>query len=231
MTASVKGLAAAAGDIRLAAAAAETLAWNEGVDRDGSLGAIVHAQAVALHALADFGEKIVSEVKGSEVVIGETIGRINHLGETELAKAKELVKSGEAALKSAAEAKEEIKAQYDESFTRQVESIGRRMITEMKPWLVLKQTQHNRNERWVHLLIGLVAGIGILSVGYGIRSWQDEPATTALARCAAAPMQVQIAGKSTGEPACKLDQLLPRQLKDGPSAVAKWLRELWPISP
>ena len=141
------------------------------------------------------------------------------------------LRTAEEAFKVAGAAKEEIKAQYDESFTRQVESIGRRMIAEMKPWVVLKQTQHNRNERWVHLLIGLVAGIGILSVGYGIRSWQDEPATTALARCAAAPMQVQIAGKSTGEPACKLDQLLPRQLKDGPSAVAKWLRELWPISP
>ena len=91
----------------------ETAAWREGIDPEGLLGTFVLAQGRLLVKTANLLER-------AEAAISAEVEAVQKLGEIELAKVREMNRSGMVLVEQARAAIVATEVQYDDAFKRQV---------------------------------------------------------------------------------------------------------------
>lgn len=200
----------AAEELRRAADEMEKTAWIEGVEPGTSLGVFVSAQKQALVKQADM-------VESFERAISAKVDSAGAAAAAELAKlqvglrvAKELQEQAKQAVLVGEVRREDLVAKALEAHWPQ-------LVQALKPWLVWRETRFNYWSKWGTALAASVVVIGVAGGAYGFRAWQDEAATTALARCASSGLK---AG-GDGRRLCYLDQLLPSE--KSPPAWFGWV--------
>ena len=126
----VKGVAI---EVRDAAAEMEKVAWFVGMEENEPIGIFVKAQSRALAKSADL-------LESAEMAFAAEIDAVRKLGEIELAKVREMNRSGMVLVEQVRAAIVATEVQYDDAFKRQVEKIGERMIGEFRDWRVIRET-------------------------------------------------------------------------------------------
>jgi hypothetical protein len=99
-----------------------------------------------------------------------------------------------------------IEVERDKALARVVEGIGPEIIDRLKPWMVVREMEWNRSQKWRRGQRTAVLAMVLLGMGYGFRAWQDAEATSALARCVLA----RVASAVDGHLVCDVTNLLPR---------------------
>ncbi len=132
------------------------------------------------------------------------------------------------AAKTAARAQKQTRDEYDQAIVRVAKTMADKLLDSSQRWLVLKQTDYNRRSAWRHAAVVSAAVLALVALGYGYRGWQDGPAAEALERCAAAPIMLKIGDQQQLVPACRLDHLAKRDVKDLPEALREWFAEWLP---
>ncbi len=168
----------AVGEVRDAVKELETAAWREGIDPEGLLGTFVLAQGRLLVKTANLLER-------AEVAIGAEVEAVQKLGEIELAKVREMNRSGMVLVEQVRAAIVATEVQYDDAFKRQVEKIGERMIGEFRDWRVIRETAYNAKMRMKWAVVMCVLTVMVAGLGYSYREWEDQGAISAMSRCSA----------------------------------------------
>jgi len=209
---------------------------EEGFDEHGPLGVFSRYQRLAIEELANI-------VVGAEEKIAATMNPLckrieasaEEFREGQLAELQALFKAGHQVLelareaaKTAARAQKQTRDEYDQAIVRVAKTMADKLLDSGQRWLVLKQTDYNRRSAWRHAAVVSAAVLALVALGYGYRGWQDGPAAEALERCAAAPIMLKIGDQQQLVPACRLDHLAKRDVKDLPEALREWFAEWLP---
>lgn len=177
----------------------ETAAWREGIDPEGLLGTFVLAQSRLLVKTAHL-------LASAEAAIGAEVEAVQRLGEIELAKVREMNKSGMVLVEQVRAAIVATEVQYDDAFKRQVAKIGEKMIGEFKDWRVIIETSYNAKMRWKWAIVASVLTVMVAGLGYSYREWEDQGATWAMMRCAAK----RVILLSNGHYTCDVEAFWPK---------------------
>jgi hypothetical protein len=196
-----------AAELRRAADEMEKSALNEGVDPESSLGVFVRAQKYALTKQAemfeDFEKSLVVTVKTAQAAGASELEKLR-IG---LRQALELQEQAKQVVLVSQVKREDLVAQaLHENWPQ--------MVQALKPWLVWRENEFNYNEKWRTALIASVFMLFVGGGAYGLRAWQDGPATTALARC----LSMNLKSSADGRRICYADQLAPSE-----ASSAGWL--------
>jgi hypothetical protein len=222
--------------LRTGAAEMEAMLKEEGFEDNGTHGVFVRWQR---QTIEDLGDIITDAEKMISVKVGGLCERIENsmktLESVQLVQLDGLFKGAEQVLVMARESvtaammvKEQIAVKTDYAIAGIAKTMGGTLLDETQKWFLEAQKERLRKESWRLGII--VAGVlmVIMAVGYEVRAWQDDPAVTALERCAAAPLWVQIGDDQQPVPACRLDDVARRNVKDLPLAVKEWVGEWLP---
>jgi hypothetical protein len=184
----------------------ETAAWREGIDPEGLLGTFVLAQSRLLvktaHLLASAEAAMAVKVDA----VSAQVEAAQRLGEIELAKVREMNKSGMVLVEQVRAAIVATEVQYDDAFKRQVAKIGEKMIGEFKDWRVIIETAYNAKMRWKWAIVASVLTVMVVGLGYSYREWEDQGATSAMMRCAAK----RVILLSNGHYTCDVEAFWPK---------------------
>jgi len=189
----------AVGEVRDAVKELETAAWREGIDPEGLLGTFVLAQGRLL-------VKTASLLERAEAAIGAEVEAVRKLGEIELAKVREMNRSGMVLVEQVRAAIVATEVQYDDAFKRQVEKIGERMIGEFRDWRVIRETAYNAKMRMKWAVVMCVLTVMVAGLGYSYREWEDQGAISAMSRCAAK----RVILLSNGHYTCDVEAFWPK---------------------
>jgi len=222
--------------LRAASAAMEETIKEEGFDEHGPIGVFVRTLRAAIEELGSIVAFAEHEIS---VKVGGLCERVENSTKTlesvQLVQLDGLFKGAEQVLVMARESvtaammvKEQIAVKTDYAIAGIAKTMGGTLLDETQKWLLEAQKELLRKDSWRLGII--VAGVlmVIMAVGYEVRAWQDDPAVTALERCAAAPLWVQIGDDQQPVPACRLDEVARRNVKDLPLAVKEWVWEWLP---
>ena len=222
--------------LRAASAAMEETIKEEGFDEHGPIGVFVRTLRAAIE---EFGSIVAFAEQEISVKVGGLCERVENstkaLESVQLVQLDGLFKGAEQVLVMARESvtaammvKEQIAVKTDYAIAGIAKTMGGTLLDETQKWLLEAQKERLRKDSWRLGII--VAGVlmVIMAVGYEVRAWQDDPAVTALERCAAAPLWVQIGDDQQPVPACRLDDVAQRNVKDLPLAVKEWVWEWLP---
>jgi len=208
--------------------AVEKAARDWGVSADQLEGKIVSALLAAISAVGRSNIATIGD-------LGKLLEGTREVGEGELRRLKALLDGGQQVLdlareaaKKAARAQKQTRDEYDQAIVRVAKTMADKLLDSSQRWLVLKQTDYNRTSAWRHAAVVSAAVVGLMALGYGYRGWQDGPAAEALQRCAAAPIMLKIGDQQQLVPACRLDHLAQREIKDLPVALKEWFAEWLP---
>ena len=179
-------------------------AW--GVRPDHLEGKFVAAWLSATKTLSGLIRVAASDVK-------EIIGGAKEVAELELEKLRKYNMAAAMTIRQAEVAKEAVIVNVTKGLTD-------RLISESQKWLILKQTDYNRRMAWRLAGVVSVCAVVLFQTGYQLRGWQDEPATSALGKCAARPLLGTEAGQTVI--LCHLDELSLRPLSAVPGALKEW---------
>jgi hypothetical protein len=187
------------GEVQDAVKELETAAWREGIDPEGLLGTFVLAQGRLLVKTAHLLER-------AEAAIGAEVEAVRKLGEIELAKVREMNRSGMVLVEQVRAAIVATEVQYDDAFKRQVEKIGERMIGEFRDWRVIRETAYNAKMRMKLAVVMCVLTVMVAGLGYSYREWEDQGAISAMSRCAAK----RVILLSNGHYTCDVEAFWPK---------------------
>ncbi len=192
----VKGVAI---EVRDAAAEMEKVAWFVGMEENEPIGIFVKAQSRALAKSADL-------LESAEMAFAAEIDAVRKLGEIELAKVREMNRSGMVLVEQVRAAIVATEVQYDDAFKRQVEKIGERMIGEFRDWRVIRETAYNAKMRMKWAVVMCVLTVMVAGLGYSYREWEDQGAISAMSRCAAK----RVILLSNGHYTCDVEAFWPK---------------------
>jgi hypothetical protein len=178
MTKSVGSVKGVALEVRAAAAEMEKVAWLIGMEENEPIGIFVKAQSRALVKSADL-------LESAEVAISAEVEAVRKIGEIELAKVREMNRSGMVLVEQVRAAIVATEVQYDDAFKRQVAKIGEKMIGEFRDWRVIRETAYNAKMRMKWAVVMCVLTVMVAGLGYSYREWEDQGAISAMSRCAA----------------------------------------------
>ncbi len=192
----VKGVAI---EVRDAAAEMEKVAWFVGMEENEPIGIFVKAQSRALAKSADL-------LESAEMAFAAEIDAVRKLGEIELAKVREMNKSGMVLVEQVRAAIVATEVQYDDAFKRQVAKIGEKMIGEFRDWRVIRETAYNATMRMKLAVVMCVLTVMVAGLGYSYREWEDQGAISAMSRCAAK----RVILLSNGHYTCDVEAFWPK---------------------
>jgi hypothetical protein len=192
----VKGVAI---EVRDAAAEMEKVAWFVGMEENEPIGIFVKAQSRALVKSADL-------LESAEVAISAEVEAVRKIGEIELAKVREMNRSGMVLVEQVRAAIVATEVQYDDAFKRQVEKIGEKMIGEFRDWRVIRETAYNVKMRMKWAVVMCVLTVMVAGLGYSYREWEDQGAISAMSRCAAK----RVILLSNGHYTCDVEAFWPK---------------------
>ena len=152
------------------------------------------------------------------VEIRKITGGAKEVAELELEKLRKYNVAAAMSIYQAQAAKELVIARVAEGLTN-------KLIDDSRDFLVLKQTDYNRRQAWKLAGIVSLCTLLLFGAGYELRAFQDEPATSALGKCAARPLHGTMSGESVI--LCRLDELSPRPLSAAPGALKEWMVSLF----
>jgi hypothetical protein len=199
MTKSVGSVKGVALEVRAAAAEMEKVAWLIGMEENEPIGIFVKAQSRALVKSADL-------LESAEVAISAEVEAVRKIGEIELAKVREMNRSGMVLVEQVRAAIVATEVQYDDAFKRQVEKIGERMIGEFRDWRVIRETAYNAKMRMKWAVVMCVLTVMVAGLGYSYREWEDQGAISAMSRCAAK----RVILLSNGHYTCDVEAFWPK---------------------
>jgi hypothetical protein len=215
-------------DLEAHVQAVEKAARDWGVSVDQLEGKFVSALLAAISAVGRSNIATIAD-------LGRLLEGTREAGEVELRRLKALLDGGQQVLelareaaKTAARAQKQTRDEYDQAIVRVAKTMADKLLDSSQRWLVLKQTDYNRRSAWRHAAVVSAAVLALVALGYGYRGWQDGPAAEALERCAAAPIMLKIGDQQQLVPACRLDHLAKRDVKDLPEALREWFAEWLP---
>jgi hypothetical protein len=148
------------------------------MEENEPIGIFVKAQSRALVKSADL-------LESAEVAISAEVEAVRKIGEIELAKVREMNRSGMVLVEQVRAAIVATEVQYDDAFKRQVEKIGEKMIGEFRDWRVIRETAYNAKMRMKWAVAVCVLTVMVAGLGYSYREWEDQGAISAMSRCAA----------------------------------------------
>lgn len=213
-------------ELRCAAEEIERAARMEGIEEHSPLGIFVAAQSGALSQLALLVERVDRGFAEKVEKVGEAVSEGRRAGEVELEKVRELRKTVEALAQEAKVAMRDAEIRYDEAFTRQVQHIGKKMISEFAEWRVIVEGAWNRKMKWKWASAACLLTLLVAGAGYGLREWQDRGILQAVARCRESPDMIV---PQTGEGGCLVAKLVARETGDVVEDWGKRLKGLWPF--
>ena len=199
MTKSVGSVKGVALEVRAAAAEMEKVAWLIGMEENEPIGIFVKAQSRALVKSADL-------LESAEVAISAEVEAVRKIGEIELAKVREMNRSGMVLVEQVRAAIVATEVQYDDAFKRQVEKIGEKMIGEFRDWRVIRETAYNVKMRMKWAVVMCVLTVMVAGLGYSYREWEDQGAISAMSRCAAK----RVILLSNGHYTCDVEAFWPK---------------------
>ena len=185
-------------EVRIGAVTDAASDW--GVRPDHLEGRFLAAFLTALHGL---GRLIVAAAVDLTNVV--TMGKA--AADAELLRLRAAQESAAALLQQARTAQVSLEVQRETLVARLVEHIGPQVASGVKDWVVIREKEHNRKAARTRAAFTVAAALALVACGYGVRVWQDEDATAALARCVARKLIVQVNGANQAY--CSLDALLP----------------------
>lgn len=204
----------------------EEAAANWGIRRDHAEARFVAALLGAIKRLGVVIEdERVNASKREERLIA-VASDLNKRGELDLAKVEAIKTAAQLCVVQAHEAIRDRELAYDESFKRQVQNIGNRMLDEFEHWRVIKESAWNFKMKCKWAVAASLVTLVVAGAGYGFREWEDRGIIDALARCQAAPDMIV---QATGEGGCLLKHLAPRRTADAAEDLRGKLRSLWPF--
>ena len=199
MTKSVGSVKGVALEVRAAAAEMEKVAWLIGMEENEPIGIFVKAQSRALVKSADL-------LESAEVAISAEVEAVRKIGEIELAKVREMNRSGMVLVEQVRAAIVATEVQYDDAFKRQVAKIGEKMIGEFRDWRVIRETAYNVKMRMKWAVVMCVLTVMVAGLGYSYREWEDQGAISAMSRCAAK----RVILLSNGHYTCDVEAFWPK---------------------
>jgi hypothetical protein len=199
MTKSVGSVKGVALEVRAAAAEMEKVAWLIGMEENEPIGIFVKAQSRALVKSADL-------LESAEVAISAEVEAVRKIGEIELAKVREMNRSGMVLVEQVRAAIVATEVQYDDAFKRQVAKIGEKMIGEFRDWRVIRETAYNAKMRMKWAVVLSVLTVMVAGLGYSYREWEDQGAISAMSRCAAK----RVILLSNGHYTCDVEAFWPK---------------------
>jgi hypothetical protein len=213
-------------DVERAIGEVEAAAGNWGIRRDHPEGHFVTALLVMMRSFARILEEERQSAARRDERLGAMAEEVKKAGEAELEKVRELRKAVEALAQEAKVAMRDAEIRYDEAFTRQVQHIGKKMISEFAEWRVIVEGAWNRKMKWKWASVACLLTLLVAGTGYGFREWQDRGILQAVARCRESPDMIV---PKTGEGGCLVAKLVARETSDVVEDWGKKLKGLWPF--
>jgi hypothetical protein len=185
---------------------AERAARDWGVQPDEMEGKFVSAILWAMRAV---GKIVAAGAKEAKTIVADA----KEVADLELEKLRKYNIAAAMTIRQAEVAKEVVIANV-------TKGLSDRLIADMGPWLVLKQTGYNLRQAW--RLAGIVSLCAVLIgvAGYEFRAWEDAPAVDALQRCAARPLTGTLSGEKVT--LCLMNDLVARPANAGAGGLKGW---------
>jgi hypothetical protein len=177
-----------------------------------------HIEGKFLAAWLNAARTLSRLVVGAESEVKEIIGGAKELAELELEKLRKYNMAAAMTIRQAEVAKEAVIANV-------TKGLSDRLIKDMGPWLVLKQTGYNLRQAWHLAGIVSVCAVLIAAAGYEFRAWEDAPLMAGFERCAARPLTGTLSGEKV--PLCLLSDLAPRPAGAAAAGLKEWAASLF----
>jgi hypothetical protein len=190
---------------------AERAARDWGVQPDEMEGKFVSAILWAMRAV---GKIVAAGAKEAKTIVADA----KEVADLELEKLRKYNMAAAMTIRQAEVAKEVVIANV-------TKGLSDRLIADMGPWLVLKQTGYNLRQAWHLAGIVSVCAVLIAAAGYEFRAWEDAPLMAGFERCAARPLTGTLSGEKV--PLCLLSDLAPRPAGAAAAGLKEWAASLF----